>query len=342
MSEDLEILLAKYFAGDADEGQRKEVEDWIAESEENRNEFERYRSIWQRTNVAARYSDAVVEQALISTKKRLGGFGKQRTMTFLRQAAAVLVVAFMLSFFYNYFSAKQNDVDDSLPVMQEVTALNGMSTKVDLSDGTSVYLHPGSKLTFPVVFSDRSREVKLLGEGYFSVARNEQKPFVVKTSKMNVRVLGTKFNLRANADEDFVETILVEGKVSLEKELDGKAVEMKVLSPDQRAVYRPADGEVRVFNEKNIEKHIAWTKGTLEFDADPMSKVVKELERWYNVDIEIKDADLRKYKVTGKFEGEPIDEVLSLLQYSSGFRYKVEKRKKKDGKYQKKKIILMK
>jgi len=342
MNADLEILIAKYLTGDADENEKQRVEEWVGSSEANRKEFEKYRSLWKRTEVAANYSDAEVEQALKHTKQKISGFRRRRALTWFRQAAAVVILSLLISSLYTYFSNGKIYVADNKPVIQEITALNGMSTKVDLADGSSVFLYPGSKLSFPVTFKNKTREVKLSGEGFFCVAHDDDKPFVVKTSELNIKVLGTKFNLRANADEDFVETILVEGKVCLEKEMNGRTVEMKVLKPDQRAVYRPDEGKVKVFKEKNIDKHIAWTKGTLVFDADPMDKVVKELERWYNVDIEIRDESIRKDKLTGKFSGEPIREVLSLLQYSSDFKYKIEKRKEVDGKYQKKKIILMK
>jgi ferric-dicitrate binding protein FerR (iron transport regulator) len=342
MSEDIEILFAKYFAGSADEEQRKAVEEWTGRSDENRKEFERYRSLWQRTEIAAKYSDVEVEHALKQTKKSIPEFGKRRTLTLLRQAAAVLIVSLLISSLYNSFSARNRSVIDSKPVMQEVTAFYGMSTRIGLPDGSTVDLYPGSKLTFPLSFTSGIREVKLSGEGYFIVKHDEKVPFVVKTSALDVKVLGTKFNLKANTDEDYVETILVEGKVVLEKEIKGNTVVLRTLKPADRAVYKLKDGKINVFSEKNMQKHLAWTKGALVFDADPLEKVVKELERWYNVDIEIKDADLKKYKVTGKFAGEPIDEVLSLLQYSSGFRFKVENRKMKNGNLRKKKIVLMK
>ena len=342
MTEDIEILFAKYFAGDADEAQRKEVEEWISRSDENRKEFERYRSLWQRTEVAARYSDAEVEQALDQTKKNIPDFRKRRTLTLLRQVAAVLIVSLLISSVYNYLGSEKKAQSYSEPAMQEVTAFNGMATRIELPDGSTVDLYPGSKLTFPLSFTSELREVKLSGEGYFSVKHNEKIPFVVKTAEIDVKVLGTKFNLKANADEDYVETILVEGKVRLEKEVKGKCVALKTLKPADRAVYKLREGKIEVFREKNLQKYLAWKKGTLVFDADPLENVVKELERWYNVDIVIKDASLKKHKVTGKFEGEPIDEVLSLLQYSSGFRYKIEKRKMNNGTFKKKKIILMK
>ena len=340
MSDNFEILLAKYFAGDADESEQNSVNEWIEQSEENRREFERYRILWEKSERTG-LNDEQVEYALKQTKKNIPEFGSRSSFSWLRQVAAVLVVSLLLSSLYNYFNTHSRTVDNKSAV-QEITAFNGMSTRIDLPDGSTVDLFPGSKLIFPVSFSSEVREVKLTGEGYFCIFRNEKVPFVVKTAEMDVKVLGTKFNLRANADEDFVETILVEGKVSLEKEIKGKTVKMQILKPAQRAVYIPGNDRLKVYEEKDMEKHLAWTKGTLMFDADPLEKVVRELERWYNVDIVVKDDKLKKYRLTGMFNGESIGEVLSLLKFSSDFNYKIVEGKMNKGKLSKRKIIITK
>ena len=155
-------------------------------------------------------------------------------------------------------------------------------------------------------------------------------------------MLGTKFDVKANADEDLVETVLVKGKIRLEKEVEGKTVKLKTLKPDQRAVYIPSKDKLKVFKEKNMNKHIGWINGNLVFDADPMEDVIQKLEKWYNVDIEIKDNRLKKYKLTGTFKGETLNEVLALLQYSSDFKYRLTEGRVENGKYIKRRVILYK
>ena len=343
MSENHEILIAKYFAGDASDAEQKRIEEWIGQSEENRKEFERYRLLWEKTMNAASYSDEQVETALKNTKKHIQEFRKGRMLMWLRQVAAVLVVSLLLSSIYNYLIIGRALEGRAKQVaMQEITARNGMATKVDLPDGSTVCLFPGSKLSFPVVFAGKTREVHLSGEGYFDVTHNEELPFVVKTNIINIKVLGTKFEVKANAGEDLLETVLVEGKIRLEKEVEGKAVKLKTLKPDQHAVYIPSKDKLEVFKEKDMNKHIGWVNGDLVFDADPMKDVIQKLEKWYNVDIEIKDNRLKKYKLTGTFNGETLKEVLALLQYSSDFKYRITERKIENGNYIKRKVILYK
>ncbi len=342
MNDNFEIILSKYFSGTADEADRKIIDEWKAESEDNRKEFERYRILWEKGGeTTINYTDAQVESALNQTKKRISDFRRTGYFRIIRQAAAILIVSLLLSSLYNYFGTRKI-AETGKTAMKEIVAFNGMATRVNLPDGTVVDLFPGSKLSFPVTFSGDIRKVHLTGEGFFSVVHNKKMPFIVEARGIEVRVLGTKFDVKADPDENYVETMLVEGSVRLEKDVNGKDVELKTLKPGERAVYCLGNGKVKIFTETNIKKFTDWTNGTLVFDADPIDEVVKKLEKWYDVDIIVKDGKLKKYKFTGVFHGESIDEVLVLLKYSSDFRYKILKAKEENGKMGKRKIILTK
>ena len=267
-------------------------------------------------------------------------FRKRRSMAWLRQVAAVFIFSLILASLFQYLN-NPKPASDSGVVIKEVAALKGVKTKLTLPDGTIVNLFPGSKLLYPVDFGNKDRSVKLVGEGFFNVTHNKEVPFIVKTKELNIKVLGTEFNVRAYNDDDYIETVLVKGKIQIEKEVNGKIMPVKTLKPNQRIVYNRLTNKFNVYKQSDVNRYVAWTKGTLVFDAEPLKEVVRKLEVWYNVDIEIKDKELEKFKLTGLFNAEPIEEVMSLLQFSSDFKYEITKEYvNKEGEYIHKKIVL--
>ncbi len=323
MDKNREIILAKYFSNTLDEVDKTEVDAWVLESDENQKLFDHYQQLWVKAEAFTSYSDEQVEEALLRTKKQMPQFrSKKSHFTWIRQVAAVLVLAIGLASVFHYFM-QPHTVNGGV-VFKEVVASRGSNTKLILPDGSTAQLYPGSKLVFPLAFNGEYREVQLTGEGYFEVEHDEAMPFIVKTDQLNVKVLGTEFNVRAYEDENFVETVLVNGKVALEKEENGKIVSLQTLKPYQRSVYSLTSGKLAVSDELDLHKYVDWRKGLLVFDADPMQEVVRKMENWYNIDFVV-DEQLQRYKFTGVFEDEPIDEVLALMQYSSPFKYKIEK-----------------
>jgi len=339
MDRKIEILLAKYFSKTLNEVEKMEVDAWVLESDENQKIFDHYQQLWVKAEAFSSYSDHQVEEALHQTKKQMPQFStRRRHLIWIRQVAAVIVLAIGLASVFQYFI--QTDTVKRGVVFKEVVASRGSKTKLILPDGSSAQLYPGSKLIFPLAFSGENREVQLTGEGYFEVEHDAAMPFIVKTDQLNVKVLGTEFNVRAYEDEDFVETVLVNGKVALEKRENGKMVSLQTLKPNQRSVYLLSSGKLTVSDELDLHKYVDWRKGLLVFDADPMQEVVRKMENWYNIDFVVDD-HLQRYKFTGVFEDEPIGEVLALMQYSSPFEYKIEKGHVDDtGAHVRKKIIL--
>ena len=339
MDKNIEILLAKYFSNTLDEVEKKKVDTWILESDEHQKIFDHYQQLWVKAEKFTTFSDQQIEEALLRTKNQMPQFSiRKRHFIWIRQVAAVIILALGLASVFQYII--QTDTANTGIVLQEVIASHGSKTKLILPDGSKAQLFPGSKLIFPLAFSGKKREVQLIGEGYFEVEHDEAMPFFVKTNQINVKVLGTEFNVRAYNDEDFVETVLVNGKIVLEIEENGKTVALQTLKPNQRSVYLLSSGKLTVSDEPDLYKYVDWRKGLLVFDADPMQEVVRKMENWYNIDFVVDD-HLQRYKFTGVFEDEPIDEVLALMQFSSPFEYKIEKgHVDNTGAHVRKKIIL--
>jgi ferric-dicitrate binding protein FerR (iron transport regulator) len=224
----------------------------------------------------------------------------------------------------------------------EVIAPLGSKTVVQLSDGSEVQLNYGSKIKYPHFFSNDIREITLIGEGFFKVAHNPEKPFIVKAGNLNIKAVGTTFNVLAYPDDDAIETTLVSGMVILEKvKKDGKNETMGIMKPGLHVNYNLRNGSISG-TEGNIEKYISWTDGKLIFEDTPILQVTERLSRMFNVDFEVKD-EIKDYNYTVTFKDDPLYQILDLMAIATPIVYKtVPRQKLTDGSYSKQKIILEK
>lgn len=183
----------------------------------------------------------------------------------------------------------------------------GGQYQITLPDGTKVWLNAASKLSYPKFFSGVQRMVELDGEAYFEVARKEKQPFIVKTSKEQVEVLGTHFNVNSYAEEEISKVALAEGKVSVRLQND----QFKVLNPGQQSVVKAQQVWVE---QVNIDEVIAWKNGEFMFNNEALSSAVRQLERWYDIDIEV-DPALSKLALWGSVSRlENFDKVLKIIK----------------------------
>lgn len=167
--------------------------------------------------------------------------------------------------------------------------------RLRLADGSLVIMNSESRLRFPVEFIGDEREVYLEGEACFEVMKDTEKPFIVHTTKADVRVLGTVFNVSAYSGEINTEVTLVDGKVQVR----AGSVE-KLLIPDQQFVLNNSTSEI-VVREVNAQNYITWTNGLFRFDAMPLGQLMIRLGRWYDITYEFKDASLQNVRFTGGF-----------------------------------------
>lgn len=187
---------------------------------------------------------------------------------------------------------------------------NGGEYKVELSDGTMVYLNAGSELVYPVNFAGKVREVILKGEAYFQVIRNESSPFVVKTKGMDVRVLGTEFNLNAYEGQKYTTTTLVKGAVEIE--VAGNAPIL--LKPDHQARFDKEAAQVECV-QVNTLPYTAWKDGKFVFYHEPLASITARLEKWYDVTIVYQEEKLKELQIFGIVSRyEDIRQVLDLLK----------------------------
>lgn len=217
-----------------------------------------------------------------------------------------------------------------------ISAPMGARVSFNLPDGTIGMLNSGSHLRYSMPFTNR-RHVNLDGEAWFVVKSDTDNPFEISAGSSTVKALGTSFNLSANKDEDFTEIVLKEGKIEFEYD---KGTRKIIILPSERLVYQAGKTTTQIVD---VEKYNSWTQGMLVFRGDPMSEVVRRLERWYNVKIDIKDKELEKYSFRGTFQDDSLDDVLKYLAMTSPISYKISPREiMPDGTYTKEKVTISK
>lgn len=188
--------------------------------------------------------------------------------------------------------------------MNEVFVPYGKSSVLELADGTKVWLNAGSRLAFPSKFSEKTRKVFLEGEACFKVTKNTEHPFVVNVNSLDIRVLGTHFNVSAYPGDESVETVLIEGKVELAKNTGlGLSSKSVVLKPLQKAIFSKDKEKIAVVDEPNADVYVAWTEGWFQFTKQPLNAVFAKLERYYNVKfVTAPDFFASNRKISGKLD----------------------------------------
>ncbi|UGU14899.1 DUF4974 domain-containing protein [Sinomicrobium kalidii] len=188
----------------------------------------------------------------------------------------------------------------------------GKRFQVELSDGTVVHLNAGTELRYPVRFpADEAREVHLKGEAYFNVSEDKEHPFMVSAEELDVKVLGTEFNVSVYPEDEVTDVILVEGSVSLSLH-EGEKEGVTVLSPgDKGTLYHT--GKTMSVTQVSTNIYTAWMNGELVFRSMPFNDILKKLERHYNIEIENTNETLGKELFNASFNEVPIDSVLSFF-----------------------------
>ena len=167
------------------------------------------------------------------------------------------------------------------PDLNRLVIPYGKTSKLILPDGSTVFLNAGSQLVYPEFFKDKFREVFLVGEAFFNVFENKRQPFVVQTTDVRIKVLGTKFNVSAYPSDKIIETVLTEGQIKLEPNHAGLFEPGTELVPGQLASYDKASKKSKL-ELVDIQTYTMWKGGVLSFESSDLSRVIKQLERYYN------------------------------------------------------------
>ncbi|MBC7866413.1 MAG: FecR family protein [Gloeobacteraceae cyanobacterium ES-bin-316] len=352
------ILLAKKLANEATIAELAELKDMLARADMPAMDEELLSTLWTKRlenqatpdlNIDANWK--TMSQSIFPEKSHLyvttvtkdKNTIPKRTRRWLYAAASVMIlVVSVLGIRYvsstsGFFPAKKET-----DFVNQVSSRNGAKTSVLLPEGTKVWLNAGSNIYYKNNFLSR-REVYLVGEAYFDVVHNEEKPFVIHAANVNIRVLGTAFNVKAYPGEDRVETALIRGSVELSTNDDP---ERKILlRPNEKIAILKTNAHTGLLTKaapgvKGLKKEelynitlmqvnktdssldeIAWMQEKLIFNAETFGSLATQMERWYGVDINFQNEALTKIKFSGVFDNQNVVEALDALAYSSNFQF---------------------
>ncbi|RTY77515.1 FecR family protein [Flavobacterium sp. LS1P28] len=209
-----------------------------------------------------------------------------------------------------------------------LTVPYGRRFELQLSDGTSIHLNAGTSLKYPVNFIEgKNRQVFLEGEGFFKVAKDAKHPFIVNSNDMDVRVLGTQFNISSYPEDEQINTVLVEGLVSVygENEVYNSKTAVK-LNPGFKAAWQKNNKQIAV-SKVDTEMFTDWINGKIIFRHLPFKNIIKKLERHYNVDIVCNNKRLNNELFTASFEKETIEQVLTTFNKNYAINYTIKDNK---------------
>ncbi|MBL7965567.1 MAG: FecR domain-containing protein [Prolixibacteraceae bacterium] len=309
-------VYAKVLSKECTQDEIKDLFDRLELDLEEKARFEKLQKLWN-SNSSELYSS---EQIWQLTSDKLG-FGKKITSQKLKfrpwlryVAAAIFVFSIALNSYF-LIDRQTNRTNDII----EYSAKNGEIKKIELPDGSSVWLNSESTLILQEQFDGKSRDVFLIGEAYFKVSKNPEKPFLVNTSEVVVKVLGTSFSVRNYKNDPDVSTSLVEGSVQLlNKDNPSNSV---ILKPSEEALFSKSNGELTVRKQQN-SLIAPWREGRVRFHDHDLLTITNQLERKFDCEFVFLDVAAESLRFTGDFENESIDEILLLLNKAHTFKYK--------------------
>jgi len=336
----IERLLISYFQGDLNDEDLREIEQWKNASPENRKIFDDSKTAWEgleQLRLMKKYDAGKairkVEQKIISGRK------SKNFIEVFRKVAAILILPLLIATIW--IATEKAPAESEFQQWQTLVTPAGMRSEFILPDSTRVYLNSKTRLSYPLAFSSRIREVKLDGEAYFEVAENKKIPFVVDAGDIDIEVTGTEFKASNYQHENLLEVVLVSGEVNLYE--GNYSEDRNVLTPLVPGERFRFDLDNKTMNIKNVdvEKYYAWKDGILMFRDDSMEEVVCRMNRWFNVDIKLTGPDLTDYVYTATFEDESLTQILELLKISAPIDYTIKQRERKsDDTFSKMEIVI--
>jgi ferric-dicitrate binding protein FerR (iron transport regulator) len=316
---DMNILLLRQFDGSASEEEKKALLQWLKASEANRAEYREMWDLWWSCDAALRDDGETAaarermlrrirSESFSAEKKRQA---RKRRFRLHYAAAAILVLALAIGYRTLLHRGAFADGEKEAVVWnQSITLATAKDEKKSftLPDGSLVWLNAESRLTWTAAFDDAERRVWLEGEGYFEVAENKAKPFIVRTGDVTVEALGTTFDVSCYSFRRKTEVVLLDGCVRAASPVMERDV---VLSPNQ-ALELTVDGAIHV-RETTARLHAGWIQNKLVFDNDRLSDIIISLEGWYRIDIECSPALAENTRMSFTVGDESLHETLRAM-----------------------------
>jgi ferric-dicitrate binding protein FerR (iron transport regulator) len=342
MTEDLnriDSIIVRYLTGAADRNEKEELLSWLKESESNKEYFFSHKATWDATRIN---TDSGTHRAWMRINDKINKESPIRKIRFakwFKYAAAVILLAGMGTSLY--FALKNPARKPQTIIYTEIRTMEGQKKEVTLTDGTKVWLNSGTFFRYPDNYGKRNREVYLQGEAYFEVKRDTTKTFVVLTDNITIKVLGTSFNVNCYPDLDQVETTVISGIVSIENSGSEKDKDVVILNKQEKGTFLKDRKKILIQSSNNLTSTVtplgfkkialngeetgntvSWKDRTLVFDNETFEEMAVKLHRWFNVDIIIRDENLKNYRYKGKFDDvRNVFQVLEVIKLTTPIAY---------------------
>ena len=283
------------------------------------------------------------EQLKTDPNPRISMSSGTRLRKLLARAAAILIfpiLGYGIYISHKYQSEKDRWFTGNLAHHEVCSSVNSIA-KVTLPDGTNVWLNRSSSLSYPALFDGEVRRVELVGEGYFEIAHNLDMPFIVKVGEIEVKAIGTTFNVMAYPEDENIEVSLRDGLIELYHLIsDGNANLLLRMKPNEFVQFEKESNQY-VTRTCDDDRHYAWMDGKLVFENVSMAEMVKRLSRWFNVEILVESPETLDLYYTATFIDETLQQVLELLSKVSPIDYSISDRKETaDGTFSKAVVII--
>ncbi|MDR0429759.1 MAG: FecR family protein [Tannerellaceae bacterium] len=297
-------LLQRYVEGNVTIEEIGTVVDWLDASEENVREFMALHKLYD----ISLLNKQAYKQATSASKQTIPF--KKMAYELLKIAAIFLILWIGMQWFYN------RPEEENVMAYQTLSVPAGQRAELTLPDNTKVWLNAKSKLTYPTNFEKGSRKVELDGEAFFDITYLEKQPFIVQTDKMSIEVLGTEFNVVDYTDHNISDVSLLKGSVKLKA--NGVSQEY-ILKVNEKVQLK--DGKLHTSAIVDLD-YYKWKEGLLCFNNETVGDIIKKLQLYFDIKIDVKRQELLKFRYTGKFRTKDgVEQVLKVLQLEHKFSY---------------------
>lgn len=335
-------MIVRYLDDTMDEIDSKILEEWLEESSENSKMLHSVSQIWKASEDRSR--DALIQELNLEKDWdriacRIGHPGAEkrsaRTLKFKRlrrrqqifsnilKVAALILVAVTSGYLTLQYAPV---VDDQVqePVFNEISTRAGERANVDLGDGSRVTLNSASKLIMPESFSRHAREVELQGQAYFDVESDKNRPFYIHTQTGTVQVVGTAFDVRSYSEESEFKVAVREGTVEINhvEDPDNKLI----VNEGYKGSITVADSRMKLEWVEDPDRYFGWLDGRLIFREEKLADVFKQIERWYDVQIEVEESEneILKKQFSADLKTRSVREVMDVIQEVMEIEYRIE------------------
>jgi len=331
-SKNIDELIVAVLNSEANEQDSEHFEDWLNASHENATQFDYLKKIWRERSSEPKLfhleelSDKIWQQGVVKGGKFSGYRNGRRSggggYWFKVAAAILILIASAYLLYFNQGNFKEEEAFQEATAMIDKNNPAGQKARINLPDGSVVWLNSLSSIRYPTFFSDSARIIELTGEAFFEVKKDNLRPFTVRSGNILTTALGTSFNINAYPDQANIQIGLIAGKVWVRDEQSDKSM---ILNPNRGAVYNRDDKNMK---EVSIDpgEILSWKNGILRFDGEDFYGFIDKLEKWYGVQIIIEGDPPKDWHIRGKFDDEYLSNILASISFNKEFNYNINRK----------------